>query len=243
MINESVPKYTKESMTALIEKRNAKFTAAVSELLVACAAHQPPEDPVALLLAATEENLPVKPGQDPEETKGLREKQDDLEFYQRNPEMRPSVEALIEEIKEQELYRDQIVDGGHRIFDAREGQIGQCDFWRSTDERRADSLDHRRARGAPFTRSRGRSLQHKAHHLPLLASSDRHQPPASVRLLGQESRQGSHHLDLDLLRQVAHLPDTRHQGVGGGSRGDSYLRVSDKGARSRPKEGAGGAVG
>lgn len=110
-------------MTSLIEKRNAKFTAAVDELLVACAAHQPPEDPVELLLAATDENLPVKPEDD--EVKGLREKQDDLEFYQRNPDMRPSVESIIEEIKEQEAYRDQIVEGGHRIFDAREGAYGE----------------------------------------------------------------------------------------------------------------------
>ena len=83
---------------------------------------------MALLLAATEDNLPVKPGEDLDDgegEKGLREKKDDLEFFQRNPEMRPSVEALIEEMKEQEQwYRDQIVDGGHRIFDAREGEVG-----------------------------------------------------------------------------------------------------------------------
>lgn len=123
---EKEPKYTKESMTSLIEKRNAKFHAAVSELLVACAAHQPPEDPVELLLAATEENLPVKP--DDDEAKGLREKKDDLEFYQRNPDMRPSIEALIEEIREQESYREQIVEGGHRIFDARDGAYGEPTF-------------------------------------------------------------------------------------------------------------------
>lgn len=113
-------------MTALIEKRNLKFAAAVNELVVACAAHQPPEDPVALLLAATEENLPVKPGEGGTEEgkKGLREKREDLEFFQRNPDKRPSIESIIEEIREQDDYRDQIVDGGHRIFDAREPVYG-----------------------------------------------------------------------------------------------------------------------
>jgi DEAD/DEAH box helicase domain-containing protein len=120
---EPVTKFTKESMTTLIEKRNAKFSAAVSELLVACEAHQPREDPIALLLGATEENLPVKPGGD-EERKGLEERKDDLAFYQRNPGKRPSIEVIIEEIREQAQYRDQIVEGGHRIFDATEGVYG-----------------------------------------------------------------------------------------------------------------------
>lgn len=112
-------------MTALIEKRNLKFTAAVNELLVACAAHQPPEDPVELLLSATVENLPVKPGEGgEEERKGLREKQEDLEFFQRNPDKRPPIESIIREIKEQDEYRDQIVEDGHRVFDARNATYG-----------------------------------------------------------------------------------------------------------------------
>lgn len=112
-------------MTALIEKRNVKFTAAVNELLVACAAHQPPGDPVSLLLSATIENLPVKPGEGgEEERKGLREKQEDLEFFQRNPEKRPPIESIIREIREQDEYRDQIVEDGHRVFNARDAVYG-----------------------------------------------------------------------------------------------------------------------
>lgn len=109
-------------MTALITKRNDKFRAAVSELLVACAVHHPPQDPLELLLAATEDHLPVKPAD--ENQKGLREKRDDAEFYQRNPDQRLSVEKIIEEMKEEEEYRGQIVKGGHRVFDAREAVYG-----------------------------------------------------------------------------------------------------------------------
>lgn len=126
---DPVPKFTTASMTALITKRNDKFRAAVSELLVACAVHQPPQDPIELLLAATEDHLPVKPAD--ENQKGLREKRDDAEFYQRNPDQRLSIEKIIEEIKEEDEYRGQVVKGGHRIVDAREAVYGSASRSRS----------------------------------------------------------------------------------------------------------------
>lgn len=109
-------------MAALIEKRNAKFSSAVAELLIASEAHQPRQDPITLLLAATKENLPVKP--EDVDRKGLEEKKDDLAFYARNPDKRPSIDAIIEEMKGEEDYRAQIVEGGHRVFDAREAAYG-----------------------------------------------------------------------------------------------------------------------
>ncbi|SCZ94454.1 BZ3500_MvSof-1268-A1-R1_Chr12-2g03910 [Microbotryum saponariae] len=130
--SDKVPQYSKESMTSLIERRNAKFSAAVSELLVACAAAVPPEDPVTLLLAATDDNLPVKPGDEDEERKGLAEKREDLEFYQRNPDRRPSIEKIVVELMHQKEYRGQIVENGHRIFDARKGVYGDLDLPLST---------------------------------------------------------------------------------------------------------------
>lgn len=110
-------------MTTLIGKRNSKFSSAICELLVACSVQEPPLDPIELLLAATDENLPVQPTNEP--GKGLGEIKGDFEFYRRNPDMRPSVERIIEEIKEGEDYRDQIVMGGHRIFDKRDAVLGK----------------------------------------------------------------------------------------------------------------------
>ncbi|SGZ30200.1 BQ5605_C110g13215 [Microbotryum silenes-dioicae] len=129
---DKVPQYSKESTTSLIERRNAKFSAAVSELLVACAAAVPPKDPVTLLLAATDHNLPVKPGDEDVERKRLTEKREDLEFYQRNPDWRPSIEKIVIELMHQKEYRGQIVENGHRIFDARKGVYGDLDLPLST---------------------------------------------------------------------------------------------------------------
>ncbi|KDE02482.1 hypothetical protein MVLG_06962 [Microbotryum lychnidis-dioicae p1A1 Lamole] len=129
---DKVPQYSKESMTSLIERRNAKFSAAVSELLVACAAAVPPEDPVTLLLAATDDNFPVKPGDEDVERKRLTEKREDLEFYQRNPDWRPSIEKIVIELMHQKEYRGQIVENGHRIFDARKGVYCDLDLPLST---------------------------------------------------------------------------------------------------------------
>ncbi|KAM0786192.1 hypothetical protein ACM66B_006997 [Microbotryomycetes sp. NB124-2] len=126
---EIAAQFTTESMSTLIDRRNAKFRAAVSELLVACAAHHPPQDPVSLLMAATQENLPVKPGEDADgqERKGRSERKEDLEFYQRNPDKRPSIESILKELQERDDYRDQIVENGHRTFQAREAVYGELE--------------------------------------------------------------------------------------------------------------------
>lgn len=128
---ETVAKYTTAGMQALISKRNDKFNEAVNELLLACVAHVPPLDPVALLLEATDDYLPVKPddgegGEENGESRrvGLKDRKELLQFYQRNPDQRPSVEKLIAELTEAEDYKEQIVEGGHRIVDAREAVYG-----------------------------------------------------------------------------------------------------------------------
>lgn len=116
-------------MQALITHRNSKFTSAVEELLLASAAHQPPLDPVQLLIEATQEYLPVKPVEDEGASqKGIKEMREELEFYRRNPDQRPSINALIRELKDDEAYKEQIVLGGHKIVEAREGVYGEsCD--------------------------------------------------------------------------------------------------------------------
>ena len=116
-------------MTSLINKRNLKFRSAVSDLLVACSSHNPPLDPVELLLEATEENLPVHPdellAEEDMRSKGVRERKDELEFRERNPDLRPSMRSVVDEMaRDQDLYKDQIVDDGHRTFEARQAVYG-----------------------------------------------------------------------------------------------------------------------
>ncbi|GAA5988689.1 hypothetical protein JCM5350_003851 [Sporobolomyces pararoseus] len=127
------PKFSTAQMTALIAKRNNKFHSAVSDLIVACASHNPPLDPVELLLEATAEHLPVHPdeliGEDDIREKGVREKQEALGFYERNPNHRKSIAQIIEEItsEENDWYEGQIVEDGHRTFEAREAVYGSLD--------------------------------------------------------------------------------------------------------------------
>lgn len=127
MLLKKAPKFTTESMTTLISKRNSKFSSAVHELLAACEVHDPPQDAVELLLAATEENVPVRPEEDGDARKGVGELRGDFEFYRKNPDARPSITRIIEEIKDGEEYRDQIVDGGHKIFESREANYGELE--------------------------------------------------------------------------------------------------------------------
>lgn len=125
-------------MTKMIEKRNERFTQAVNELLVACEvqvrvylwksdwAHhnfQQDQDAMELLSAATHDHLPVKPelavGQ-----KTLAARQGDLDFFLLNPDHRPSIESILNDIQDEEFYEEQIVTGGHRIVESREAVYG-----------------------------------------------------------------------------------------------------------------------
>ncbi|GAA6007572.1 hypothetical protein JCM11491_004211 [Sporobolomyces phaffii] len=132
-VQTDTPKFSTAQMTALIAKRNNKFHSAVSDLIVACASHNPPLDPVELLLEATAEHLPVHPdelvNEDDIREKGVREKQEELGFYERNPDHRKSIATIIEEITSDEngWYEGQIVEDGHRTFEAREAIYGALD--------------------------------------------------------------------------------------------------------------------
>ncbi|GAA6037733.1 hypothetical protein JCM8097_002314 [Rhodosporidiobolus ruineniae] len=129
---DATPQFSAAAMTTLINKRNLKFTSAVSELLVACSSHNPPLDPVQLLLEATEENLPVHPDEllteEEMRQKGVRERKEELEFRERHPDLRPSMRQVLEEMmRDEELWKDQIVPDGHRTFEAREAVYGALD--------------------------------------------------------------------------------------------------------------------
>ena len=77
------------------------------------------EDPVALLQAAASDHIPVNP-----KSKSLTRTpppHDKLTIP--GPEERPSVDEVIQEIRDQEWYKGQIAD--RRTFDAREARQGR----------------------------------------------------------------------------------------------------------------------
>lgn len=124
-------------MTDLIAKRNQKFSDAINELLLACASHTPPLDPITLLLEATEDSLPVLPGINEEEDgagggggrkKGRKERKEDLEFFERFPNERLSVERILEDLESVDWWKQQIVPNGRRTIEAREAKFGECPF-------------------------------------------------------------------------------------------------------------------
>ncbi|CAD6569915.1 MAG: hypothetical protein CYPHOPRED_003651 [Cyphobasidiales sp. Tagirdzhanova-0007] len=120
-----VATFTTKSMTNLVERRNTKFDDAVDELLVSCAAQD--EDPVKLLLSATDDHVPVNNPDGSPAVTPLTERWADLDFFLRNPENRPSVESIINEMIEREDYQNQIVDGGRRTISDREARFGELD--------------------------------------------------------------------------------------------------------------------
>lgn len=113
------------STATLIEKRNAKFESAVDELLVSCAAQG--EDPMELLLHATDDHVPVNNHDGSPAVTPLNERRSDLDFFLRNPENRPTIESVVDEIIAGEDYKNQIVDGGRRTIDERTATFGDLD--------------------------------------------------------------------------------------------------------------------
>jgi DEAD/DEAH box helicase domain-containing protein len=85
------------------------------------------EDPVKLLLAATEDHIPVNSPDGSPTTTPLTERRADLDFFLRNPDNRPSIDAIIDEMIESEDYQNQIVDGGRRTLEERQAVFGELD--------------------------------------------------------------------------------------------------------------------
>ncbi|KAL6309039.1 P-loop containing nucleoside triphosphate hydrolase protein [Sparassis latifolia] len=104
------PALTPAQTKKLIDKRNERFIQAVNELLEATSIH---ENPVALLQAAARDQIPVHPSSksDPREPHGPVPE----------PEDRPEIASVLEEIQKQGWYKDQICD--RRVFEEKEGQI------------------------------------------------------------------------------------------------------------------------
>ncbi|EIW85377.1 DEAD H helicase [Coniophora puteana RWD-64-598 SS2] len=111
------PAMTPAAVKKLVEQRNDRFYDAVNELLEATP-HE--EDPVLLLQAAAEEHLPVNP------SVGVPSQVGDLKGGNKRgipePQDRPTIDEIIDNIQEQEWYQNQIVH--RRIVEARQATIG-----------------------------------------------------------------------------------------------------------------------
>ncbi|KAF8556873.1 P-loop containing nucleoside triphosphate hydrolase protein [Imleria badia] len=111
------PAMTPAQTKKLIEHRDERFTRAVDELLAATPVG---EDPVILLQAAANDHIPVNPKSNCPRAALPHEK-----LTIPSPEERPSIDQVIQEIRDQEWYKGQIVD--RRTFDAREARLGSLD--------------------------------------------------------------------------------------------------------------------
>ncbi|KAF7311613.1 DEAD H helicase [Mycena kentingensis (nom. inval.)] len=107
------PTLTPTGMKKLIEKRNDRFQQAVNELLLATDAE---EDPVELLKAAARDHIPVQPGSQSAFAAGPIP----------DAESRPSVEEVLEDIKQQDWYLEQITE--RRTVEPKQVQTGTLDF-------------------------------------------------------------------------------------------------------------------
>ncbi|KAI1787885.1 P-loop containing nucleoside triphosphate hydrolase protein [Ganoderma leucocontextum] len=116
------PALTPAATKKLVERRNDRFVEAVNELLKATPEG---EDPVALLQSAARDHIPVHPGLKhpaavPSQADGKGKNRQVPE-----PEQRPSIEEVIEDIEQQEWYKEQIQY--RRVFEPRQGQFADMD--------------------------------------------------------------------------------------------------------------------
>lgn len=113
-----MPTFSTAQMTKLINKRNEKFQRAVNKFLAECAAAG--EDPVEGIKHQHSPFVPAKSSHP--STPGADTIPPDI------PTERKSIPEIVEEIKKSDLYVDQIVEDGHRIFDPQEAVYGDLTF-------------------------------------------------------------------------------------------------------------------
>lgn len=114
-----LPTYSPKMMIKMVEKRNTKFREAVEELLDACAAEDPPEDPTELLIESACRNVPRKL-----QTRSSLNSSDDLPKAERTIELHtssaiPTIQSVLNELKSTPHYRGQIVENGERVTPSR----------------------------------------------------------------------------------------------------------------------------
>ncbi|KAL7283261.1 hypothetical protein ACG7TL_002690 [Trametes sanguinea] len=116
------PALTPAATKKLVERRNERFIEAVNELLRATPLD---DDPVVLLQGAARDHIPVHPAVIRPLT--ILSQSPDKGKYKAVPEpdSRPAIEEVIQEIEGQEWYAEQI--SYRRIFDAKDGQLAILD--------------------------------------------------------------------------------------------------------------------
>lgn len=112
-----MPTFSMPQMTKLINKRNEKFAAAVDAFLGECA--ESGADAVESIKAQYHPHVPVQANSSPAAASSVPPE---------IPKDRKSIAEIIEEIKTSDLYSDQIVPNGHRIFPPQEPIFGDLSF-------------------------------------------------------------------------------------------------------------------
>lgn len=115
-----MPTFSMPQMTKLINKRNEKFTAAVNVFLGECAESR--ADAAESIKAQYHPHVPIQANSDPVDSAIASTVP--LEI----PKERKSIAEIIEEIKASDLYSDQIVPNGHRVFPPQEPIFGDLSF-------------------------------------------------------------------------------------------------------------------
>lgn len=121
-----MPVFSQKQMTGLIEKRNQKFTNAVSAFLNRCVSDK--LDPELVLREQTEAYVPVRP-----ESEESTPKPEPTTLPKTIPTDRKSIPEIIEELRGSSWYTGQIVPDGHRVFEVQEAVFGELDFLLSQD--------------------------------------------------------------------------------------------------------------
>ncbi|KAI1209866.1 P-loop containing nucleoside triphosphate hydrolase protein [Annulohypoxylon truncatum] len=121
-----MPVYSQKQLTTLIEKRNQKFTNAVSSFINRCVDEN--LDPEIILRQEATPYIPI-----PSESATTTPKPEPSTIPKSIPEERKSIPEIIQELKGNPWYTDQIVPDGHRVFEAQEPVFGELDFLLSQD--------------------------------------------------------------------------------------------------------------
>jgi DEAD/DEAH box helicase domain-containing protein len=119
-----MPTFSAKNMKTVIDKRNSKFEAAVKRFLAECVETE--QDPVEAIKHQHQPYVPVKTCPEAADLVGSS-------IPPEIPKERKSIAEIIEEIKGDQLYLDQIVEDGHRVFDPREPVYGDLDFLMSQE--------------------------------------------------------------------------------------------------------------
>jgi len=106
-----------------IQRRNASFERAVNELLAACAASG--DDPVKLVYDAAAAHVPICPGAPRDAPLSPRTKRERFGALLSDPNARPSIVEVLQGLKEEPWWQDQIVPGGRRTFPAHEAEYAE----------------------------------------------------------------------------------------------------------------------